>query len=294
MRTAHTMPAIHATPSDSSDDTDLAERRPERLGDGLGVGEDDQATRGDAEDPGREVLDQPGGDRGGDHATGEQRQRVRPQDALAAQRDQEAQRAADGDDELGGVDRADDLAGLEAARGEQRGGADGAPAAAADRVERAADQAHRDQERRAGAGLEGRATAAEDQEAVDHVEAQRQQQARDPRLGVVGREAGEERRAGVGADEARDREDRDGLPVDVAELVVGEPGDQRGADLGEVDGGRGGGRRDAGGEEQRRGGDAVRHAEGAVDQLGDEPHESEHDELAHDVDPFLDGYCYYY
>ena len=88
-------------------------------------------------------------------------------------------------------------------------------------------------------------------------------------------------RAEEGADEAGHGEDRDGAPVDVAELVVRGAGDQRGADLGEVDRGRGGGRRDAGGEQQGRGRDAVGHAERAVDELGDEPDEAEHDELAH-------------
>ena len=86
-----------------------------------------------------------------------------------------------------------------------------------------------------------------------------------------------------------DGEDADGAPVDVAELVVGEARDERGADLGEVDrGGRGRGR-DAGGEEQRRGGDAVRHAEGAVDELGEEAHEPEDEELAHGDVPFRPG-----
>ena len=75
---------------------------------------------------------------------------VGPHDALRAEREDEAQRAADRDHELRGVDRADHLAGLEPARGEQRGGADRAPAAAADGVEGAADQAHRGQHRDRG------------------------------------------------------------------------------------------------------------------------------------------------
>jgi hypothetical protein len=52
-----------------------------------------------------------------------------------------------------------------------------------------------------------------------------------------------------------------------------------------VDGGRGGGRSDAGGEEQRGRRDAVRHAEGAVDELGQQAHEAEHEELAHGLVP---------
>src|SRR3712207_6915575 len=49
----------------------------------------------------------------------------------------------------------------------------------------------------------------------------------------------------------------DDLPVDVPELPVREPGHQAGADLGEVDGGRCGGRVGADGEQQGGRRDAV-------------------------------------
>ena len=280
-RTAQTMPAIHSAAMAPATRATCWPVSADRLGDGLGVGEHDQATGGDAEHAGREVADQPGGDRGGDHAADEQGAGVAPLDALRAEREDEAQRAADGDHELRGVDRADHLARLEPARRQQGGGADGTPATAADRVERAADQAHRGQHRHRRAVLERRATPAEHQEAVDHVEAEREQQAGHPRLRRVAVEAGEERRAGERADEARHGQDRDGPPVDVAELVVGEAGHQRGADLGEVDGGGGGGRGHAGGQQQRGRRHAVRHAEGTVDELGQEAHEAEDEQLAH-------------
>ena len=77
---------------------------------------------------------------------------------------------------------------------------------------------------------------------------------------------------------------RDDLPVDVAELPVRQAGGQRGADLGEVDGGRGGGRVGADGQQQRRRGDAVGHAEAAVDELGAEADEGEQDEGLHGLD----------
>ncbi len=63
--------------------------------------------------------------------------------------------------------------------------------------------------------------------------------------------------------------------------MVGEAGDRRRADLGEVHrrGRRGG--RDAGAEQQGRRGDPVGHAERAVDELGDQPDEAEDEEVAH-------------
>ena len=95
-----------------------------------------------------EVPDQPGRERCGDHAADQQRDGVPEVDALAAEREQEAERAADGDDELRGVDRADDLARLQPTGGEQRRGADRTPATAADGVHQAGDQAERGQEAR--------------------------------------------------------------------------------------------------------------------------------------------------
>ena len=58
-------------------------------------------------------------------------------------------------------------------------------------------------------------------------------------------------------------------------------GDQGGADLGEVDGGRGGGGVGADGEQEGGGGDAVGHAEAAVDELGDEADKTDEDESFH-------------
>ena len=90
-------------------------------------------------------------------------------------------------------------------------------------------------------------------------------------------------RAEERADRAGHAEAEHELPVDVAEAPVRRARDQRGADLGQVHGRAGGGRADAGQQEQRRRRDAVGHAEGAVDELGAEAHESEDDQSAHGV-----------
>ena len=83
------------------------------------------------------------------------------------------------------------------------------------------------------------------------------------------------------ADGAGDADLGDDLPVDVAELPVRGAGDQRGADLGEVDGGRGGSGVGADGQQQGRGGDAVGHAEAAVDELGEEADQGDQKEGPH-------------
>ena len=92
------------------------------------------------------MPDQPGGERRGDEATEQQAQRPGGVDALRAEREQEAEAGGDGDEELAGVDRADDLARLDPAAGQDRGGADRAPAAAAGGVDEAGDQAERGEE----------------------------------------------------------------------------------------------------------------------------------------------------
>src|SRR5688572_2550480 len=56
----------------AAEHADLDALEPEGLGDGLGVRQDDESTSRDAEDAGGKVLDQPGRDRGGDHAAGQQ------------------------------------------------------------------------------------------------------------------------------------------------------------------------------------------------------------------------------
>ncbi|GAB6987123.1 hypothetical protein JCM10369A_36480 [Nocardioides pyridinolyticus] len=68
---------------------------------GADVGEHDQAARGDAEDAGGEVADQGRGDRGGDDAAEHQCGHDGPLDALAAERGEEAEGGADGDDDPG-------------------------------------------------------------------------------------------------------------------------------------------------------------------------------------------------
>ena len=67
-------------------------------------------------------------------------------DALRAEREQEAEAGGDRDQELRGVDRADHLARLHPAAGQDRRGADRAPAAATGGVDEAGDQAERAEE----------------------------------------------------------------------------------------------------------------------------------------------------
>ena len=61
----------------------------------------------------------------------------------------------------------------------------------------------------------------------------------------------------------------------------GEAGDQGGADLREVNGGRGGRGIGADREEKGGGGDAVGHAEAAVDEFGDKADKTDEDESFH-------------
>ena len=115
--------------------------------------------------------------------------------------------------------------------------------------------------------------------------AERDQQDRDDGHGDVGVEVDQQRRAGEGTDEAGCGEYADGAPVGVAQRVVGDTGDQRGAELGEVDRGRGSGRGDPGRDEQRRGRDAVPHAERAVDELRGQADQGQQNQSSHRASP---------
>ena len=143
--TAQTMPLIQATATTRSDGGDGRYRsRRAASSDGLGVGQHDQAAGRDTEDAGGEVLDQPGGDRGGDDAAGQQGDGVGPLDALASRaprRKPSEPPTATTNSEVSIEPTT--LRGSRRPDGEQRGGADRAPAAATDGVERAADEAHR-------------------------------------------------------------------------------------------------------------------------------------------------------
>ncbi len=227
------------------------------------------------------MADQPGSERGGDHAAHEQCAGDPEVDALAAQREEEADRSGHGDHELRSVDGADHLARLQPAGGEQRGGADRAPAPAADRVGHAGDQPQGREEPDGEPAPELRAPAAEGQEAPQDVTTQREQQSGHPRLGRVAVQAGQEGGTGEGPHRARHGDDRDRAPVDVAQPVVGEARHRRGADLGEVDRRRRRRGSHPGAEQQRRGRDPVGHAEGAVDELGEQPDHAEDEEVAH-------------
>lgn len=143
------------------------------------------------------------------------------------------------------------------------------------------EEAHRREEPDRRPLLEGRSLPTQDQEPIDHVDTEAEQQRTDPRLGGVTVDADQEGRADEGADEARDREDPHGAPVDVAELSVRETGDQRGPDLGEVHRGRRSGGRETGSQQQGRGGHSIGHAQGAVDELGEEADEAQHEQFPH-------------
>src|SRR5699024_8383062 len=105
--------------------------------------------------------------------------------------------------------------------------------------------------------------------------------ARDPRRGRLPVEIGQNGRTDQCADESRPREDPDRAPIDVAELVVGDAGDQGRSQFGEVHRRRGGRRCRTRREQQSRRGYPIGHAEGSVDELSDEADEAENDELTH-------------
>src|SRR5699024_12500347 len=76
-------------------------------------------------------------------------------------------------------------------------------------------------------------------------------------------------------------EDSDRAPIDVAEFVVGDAGDQGRSQFGEVHRRRGGRRCRPRREQQSRRGHPIGHAQGTVDELSDEADEAENDELTH-------------
>ncbi|OLL73165.1 Cell division protein FtsI [Peptidoglycan synthetase] [Pseudonocardia sp. Ae168_Ps1] len=200
-----------------------------------------------------------------------------------ADADQEAEARGHRDHELRGVHRPDDGARRGLAGAQQRGGRDRAPAAATGGVDEPGDQAERRQElrpvRRPACGGDLRRPHREPQQDVD---AQREQDAGHVRRRVLGGQRRQGRRAEEGADRAGHAQLQDELPVHVAEAPVRGAGRQRRPHLGEVDRGTCGGRVDAGHEQEAGGGDAVGHAQGAVDELGEQSDDGEHDEGAHD------------
>jgi len=123
------------------------------------------------------MLDEPGRERGGDHTTDEQRAGVGEVDSLATEGKQEAERTADSNHELRGVDGPDDLARLEATRGQQRGGFYQAPATSADRVHEAADHAEWCEEKRGDLAMELGTATAQHEEAHHHIHPEGEQEA---------------------------------------------------------------------------------------------------------------------
>src|SRR5690606_34747466 len=157
-------------------------------------------------------------------------------------------------------DGADDLAGFQASAGQQGGGAHGAPTAAAGRVDEPAEQAERDEEAPADGPAEAAGGHAPGGEADQEVEAEGEEDRGHDRFGDLGGQPAQEGRPGEGAHRAGQGDASHHLPVDVAQPPVRHAGGEGGADLGEVDRGRGG--RGVGADEQQEGGggDAVGHA----------------------------------
>ena len=135
-------------------------------------------------------------------------------------------------EEFGGVDGADGLARV-AALDEQVGSDDGAPAAAAGRIEEAADQAQRLDDLRPLLGM------AVHDAAVEQIEAERGQIGQHDRLGDVSRRLGQHIGAEHAADDAGNDDAHEQPPVDIAMRDMADRRDAGGEGLGGVDAGRG-------------------------------------------------------
>jgi hypothetical protein len=112
-----------------------------------------------------------------------------------------------------------------------------------------------------------------------HHAAHHDQVAGDDRPDDVDRQVGEDVGAEDAAGDARDGKAGHQLPVDVADAPVGEAGGAGGEDFRRVDAGRGHGGRGAERHENAGGGQAVGHADGAVDHLGDEADDDEEEQI---------------
>gem|GEM_PF-5768634 len=123
----------------------------------------------------------------------------------------------------------------------------------------------------AGAGAGRRAHREADQD----VDAQRQQDARGHRRSRVRAQTGQAARPQEGSHRSRTAQTCHESPIGVAQPVVGGARDERRADLRQVDACARQGRTEPRQQEQGRGGDAVAHAQGAIDELGGQAHEGQ-------------------
>mmetsp|Transcript_10390 Transcript_10390/g.25811 ORF Transcript_10390/g.25811 Transcript_10390/m.25811 type:complete len:272 (+) Transcript_10390:369-1184(+) len=163
---------------------------------------------------------------------------VRP-DAIAAdmrpQREEESQHGGDRHEELARADGADHDGGGQLGLREEASRRDWPPPAAASRVDESADQPDGEEPPPPGGRRVGgtRGVGALELEEDDQSEREEERACHRPCGG--GGEGGEERRASQRAEDARQREARDGGAVDVAQVQVGEAGGGGGAELREVD-----------------------------------------------------------
>lgn len=118
-------------------------------------------------------------------------------------------------------------------------------------------------------------------ETQQDVEAEKQQDHGHDRGSRLGGQLRQDGGTQEGAHGTGDRDPPHHTPVDVAELPVRDTRYEGGPDLGEVHGGRRGGRVGADRQEQRRRGDAVGHAEAAVDELGGKTDQGDENDGAH-------------
>lgn len=174
---------------------------------------------------------------------------------------------AEGDKKFGQVDRTDDIAGG-VTFGQEGGGDDRAPTAPADGVEEATGESEGDGFGGFGVDGDGLMTGA-----IEDVGAHKDEVAADPRFEPFARKVGEEVSAGDAAENAGETKFEKEGAIDVFMKKMTDAANARGKNLGNLhtiaDEGGGGAER----EEEGGTGDAVGHAEGAVDNLAGEPNE---------------------
>src|SRR5918994_5276453 len=261
----------------------------------LHVRDEDNAADGGAEDAGWHDAHDVRGYRGGYHAADQERPDDRPRDLGQAEGEQESYARAEGDEELAGIDGADDLARLHTSGREQRRRGDGAPSPTASRIEEPGDQAEGGQETLGDRpDLDGTLVPPEG-EAGEHEDAEPEQEdGHDRRRSLCG----DERTYNHGAKESpyrtRYRERPDFRPVHVLESPVGDPGCRRRAYLGNVHARRRKSRRNANRQQQALRSHPVSHAKRPIDQLRDEPHNRQQQEISHLPQSSALHYVYYF
>ncbi len=218
-----------------------------------------QQADNDQQGFGLQVTAQPGGKRRGKEPADDQSGDDRP--VTEAAEHGEGRGAGDGQEEFRRIDRADGGARVLAGT-DQRGGDHRPPAAAAHRIDKAAGQRQRrDMLGRIVTDLDGAKGLGQNIEAHD------QQVGGNPGFERVAVELGDHISADHAADHARNHQPQEQGLVDVAHAPVRQSRKPGGEDFGQMHRGGGGGRRYADAEQEGSGGDAVGHAQRAVDDL---------------------------